>query len=343
MYRKTLFLLILLLFITGCCNFKLDVTDDLRTRLLAYGKEENVRRDQPHFDNEASDEAGMTEVEKEEEIEAEEEHRGYIEGDILPDMEIIALEEGMIKRDSLALKNRLWPGGIVPYVFDNSMTSKGKQAVLEAIDAYLRQTCIRFIPKRPYDSHFVRFYRGRGCFSKLGRAPQPGGQPLSVGSHCEWKGTMIHEMMHAIGFFHEQSRQDRDKFVRINNENIKPGMENNFKKYSHGVMDNLGAPYDYDSIMHYPSTAFSKNGKDTMVPLLPGGKHIGQRKGFSEIDLQQIHDLYCKPPPTTQPPTTFPCIDLGTKCKIWKKRGRCEIDKHLPKMKERCAKTCGHC
>jgi len=47
-----------------------------------------------------------------------------------------------------------------------------------------------------------------------------------------------------------------------------PGMAYNFKKKVQGtdVVD-YGVPYDYASIMHYPWTAFSKNGKMTMEPI----------------------------------------------------------------------------
>nr|QNH72413.1 toxin candidate TRINITY_DN19458_c0_g1_i1 [Isarachnanthus nocturnus] len=328
------------------CSGNLGLTEDLGKarsalyqRLLAYRRQQILERE---FQERSVVEPGMTRQEYQEEIEAEEEHAEFVEGDIIPDPEILALEQGKIKRDTLALQNRLWPGGIVPYVFESSMTTKGAQAVREAIEEYRKQTCVQFIPKRPEDSHFVRFFRGRGCYSKLGRAPEPGGQPLSVGPHCEWKGTMMHEMMHSIGFFHEQSRTDRDNFVKILFENVKQGQEKNFKKYGHGLMDYLGAPYDYGSIMHYPRNAFSRNGRDTLIPM-KGGVEVGQRKGFSVIDVQQIKDLYCKPPPTPRPPPTVPCVDLGRKCQVWKSKGRCEMDNHMPKMMERCAKTCGHC
>ena len=65
------------------------------------------------------------------------------------------------------------------------------------------------------------------------------------------KGTVIHELGHALGLHHEQTRPDRDEYVKIHTENIPDHLEYNFKKYSWSVIQNLNVPYDYTSIMHY--------------------------------------------------------------------------------------------
>ena len=80
--------------------------------------------------------------------------------------------------------------------------------------------------------------------------------------------TAVHEFMHALGFHHEQNRPDRDQYVIIHEEIIKPKKEHNFKKAKRS--DTLGQPYDYYSIMHYKKDAFSKNGKMTIEPKQPG-------------------------------------------------------------------------
>ena len=61
------------------------------------------------------------------------------------------------------------------------------------------------------------------CFSYLGKVIA-NGQDLSIGYGCDYKSVVEHEFMHALGFYHEQSRYDRDAYVRILRENILSGM-----------------------------------------------------------------------------------------------------------------------
>ena len=68
----------------------------------------------------------------------------------------------------------------------------------------------------------------------------------------------MHELMHAAGFWHEQSRADRDDWITINWGNIQAGMEFNFLKYDLRKTDHLGAEYDTCSVMHYGAYAFAK-------------------------------------------------------------------------------------
>lgn len=60
------------------------------------------------------------------------------------------------------------------------------------------------------------------CFSYVGKV-LVNGQELSIGAFCDHIAIVEHEILHALGFFHEQSRHDRDDYVEIVFENIQSG------------------------------------------------------------------------------------------------------------------------
>ena len=90
---------------------------------------------------------------------------------------------------------------------------------------------------------------------------------------------------------HEQSRKDRDDYVTIHWDNMDQDQYQsvNWKKCEHCDLQN--STYDFNSVMHYGATAFSNNGEDTITT--KNGESIGQRNGFSDLDIKGINDLYC--------------------------------------------------
>lgn len=135
-----------------------------------------------------------------------------------------------------------------------------------------------------------------GCYSNIGfnnRVQQLNLQNNDLDVGCFRIGTIVHEFLHALGFYHQQSTWNRDDYVRIVEENITEGMEFNFEKYDNNTVTDYGQEYDYGSVMHYPATAFSKNGEMTIVPLQEGAEELmGQRLQMSESDIIKLNSMY---------------------------------------------------
>lgn len=173
----------------------------------------------------------------------------------------------------------------VPYAISRVFSSSEKSKIHNAIDAFHMSTCVRFVPHTS-QTNYISIVKKTGCWSLVGQTGRS--QQLSLGNGCIQNGIIQHELIHAIGFWHEQSRTDRDIYVKINYENIIDAEKKNFEQKD---TNNLNVPYDYSSVMHYAPKDFSKNGKDTITPLTPS-VNIGQREGMSENDILKINKLY---------------------------------------------------
>ena len=115
---------------------------------------------------------------------------------------------------------------------------------------------------------------------------------MSIGPSCFAFYTALHELGHAIGFYHEQSRPDRDQYVDIIYNNIKPGAEPQFERLDEDEVDSLGVGYDYNSIMHYDPHLFAINyTRDTIAALDPTIP-VGLNRVLSQLDILQTNLLY---------------------------------------------------
>uniref|UniRef100_A0A087XQ11 Metalloendopeptidase n=1 Tax=Poecilia formosa TaxID=48698 RepID=A0A087XQ11_POEFO len=197
------------------------------------------------------------------------------------------------QRSSLLDGYRLWTSRI-SYVLDKGLDLRAKGVILRAFEQFRVKSCIDF---KPWDSedYYINFQKLDGCWSYVGRV-LANGQPLSIGEGCDTIAIVEHEILHALGFYHEQSRYDRDDYVRIISANIQAGAENNFKKVGSDNSTTHGVPYDYMSVMHYGKNAFTNGNGATIITIDPKYQDvIGQRLEMSPRDALELNLRYnCK-------------------------------------------------
>ncbi|KAE9549800.1 hypothetical protein FO519_006981, partial [Halicephalobus sp. NKZ332] len=191
----------------------------------------------------------------------------------------------------VAFETDKWPQGRVPYVLSSAYTTSQRAVLARAIAAYNAKTCIRFVPKAPTDKDYIVISKLDGCYADFARVG--GKQQVSLSDECVDYPTVIHELMHVIGFIHEHQRDDRDGYVKIVWENIINGANSDFDKLSSVGLSNYGETYDYFSIMHYENTEGSRNGKSTIEAKIPAFTSLmGKSTDFTHGDLNRINRAY---------------------------------------------------
>lgn len=194
------------------------------------------------------------------------------------------------KKNAILDETRRWKFPI-PYILTDSLDLNAKGVILQAFEEYRLRSCVDF---KPYEgeSTYISFVKLSGCWSFVG--DDGTGQNVSIGARCDTKAIVEHELLHALGFYHEQSRSDRDDYVKIWWDEIEEGKEHNFNKYEDDFITDMNTPYDYESIMHYFPFSFNKNESvPTITTTIPYFNHvIGQRLDFSKVDITRLNHMY---------------------------------------------------
>lgn len=153
-----------------------------------------------------------------------EEMSGQFQGDMVLTTEQKENLFGVASRTGLIDTRYRWPDNLVPYtlsdVFDADQVAHIERGIREMEAA----TCLRFVRRSNEDNYIRVTGEPAGCYSYvgyLGNGPQQLNLQLDepeIG--CFRIGTIIHEFLHALGFYHMHSATERDDFVRIAWENI---------------------------------------------------------------------------------------------------------------------------
>lgn len=185
-------------------------------------------------------------------------------------------------------KPRLWTNAEVPYSISNSIPSAQAQSIHSVIQLLEQTTRVRFIKATNEKDRLTFKAGGEHCYSNVGRIG--GEQYIVLNSQCGFS-QILHETLHALGLYHEQSRPDRDDHIMIMWENIEERFHEQFKKMPPLHFSLSDAEFDITSIMMYPPQAFSRFPEEPSI-LTINGEIYTPKTTLSSGDIEKIKILY---------------------------------------------------
>ncbi len=193
------------------------------------------------------------------------------------------MKTGVVKKG----RARKWPNGKIPYVIDDSVVQYDR--VIEAIEYLNTFTHLKIVP-RESEKDYVLITRGESdCYSYAGRVG--GKQEIFLVPQCNVR-EILHEWMHTIGFFHEQNREDRDRYLTIVWDNIDKVNKPQFKKMPNDFIGLVGRPFDYQSIMLYNSYTFSVSPQTPAMLTVDGDIIPPTQNLLSDEDISRVNKVY---------------------------------------------------
>lgn len=202
-----------------------------------------------------------------------------------------------------------WPGGVIPY--DISRLNPSQQALaLRAMQRWMDTGAnIKFIP-RTTEKEYVNFTGHTDAGNNTSHVGYLKGEESDINITAFWwrqqEWMPAHELGHVLGFFHEHQRWDRDQYVTIHYENIKPGRGPDYDWIAQTNWLVTSLPYDYHSIMHYricwasqcEGSCTDEIGSSPCAVISPVDKKydsvIGQwdENGISQLDTEKVQLIY---------------------------------------------------
>lgn len=183
---------------------------------------------------------------------------------------------------------QLWLRGEIPYVVQPDAPNPDR--IQAAIQMFHERTGLKFVSRTDQPDAIVFTRTDEHCSSYLGRTG--GLQPIFISEQCA-AVDIAHELMHALGFVHEQSRTDRDLHLDVKWDNIEPKYQSQYAMVPEALMEVYGgSPFDPQSILMYGRHAFAVRKQEPTMVMKNGNPIHETPKGLSDMDIERVNRLY---------------------------------------------------
>ncbi|XP_055599592.1 seminal metalloprotease 1-like [Uranotaenia lowii] len=214
---------------------------------------------------------------------------GNYEGDLVLNQR--QLDTAKSGRNPVVTPEEKWINNLVPYVVEeNYFSPENIRLIREAMNRIEEVSFIQFRPRKSEQIYLVVSGEPTGCWSTLGRHRGPNRMNLSP-AECMREGSVVHQLLHVLGFGHETNSVDRDFFMDIVYQNIEPSLGVNLRKYDGFQFPDFGISMDMDSILHFGWNHFSLDGSQTIYTKERNAT-LGQRESLSLKDIRKLNMMY---------------------------------------------------
>ncbi|GMT30807.1 hypothetical protein PFISCL1PPCAC_22104, partial [Pristionchus fissidentatus] len=208
--------------------------------------------------------------------------------------ETISPPDSRVRRAATLRINSRWDVSRPIYFEIYNFSESTAAMIKDSLGYWERETCVNFVENSAMTPR-LRFIRGDGCWSLIGKSSIASEQDISIGAGCENVSAHCHEIGHALGLFHQQARPDRDDHVTIIEENIQNQNLDQFNRQTRRSANSYGIGYDVGSVMHYKQRGFARSPNLITILARTNGyqNNLGSHRWPTFADVKIVNAHLC--------------------------------------------------